>query len=50
VEEEFSFDLREKRIAAYQRVTTESLSSMFQELFFTNPKRVNAKIFSKASI
>ena len=48
LKKELDFDLREQRIASYEKVTVEDVKKVFRNVFFNNPRRINMKIFSHA--
>ena len=43
---DLNFDRREKVIEALEKVTTEQVNTLFMEVFFENPRRLNLKIHS----
>jgi hypothetical protein len=46
LEKEHAFDLREKKIEAYSRVTVEGVKAMFKQVFFETAGRLNIKLYS----
>ena len=48
LKKEFDFNLRDKRIEAYEKVTPDDVRTIFRKVFFENPRRINMKIHSHA--
>jgi len=46
-DENFNFDHEERMIEALGRITTKQVTKAFDEMFFTNPRRLNIKICSE---
>ena len=46
LKKEYEFDIIEKRIAAYKKVTLDQVKNLFRKIFFDNPRRLNIKIHS----